>query len=161
MFEAGCFLFYTQYCAAPSSCGPGPGPQAPFRWELACTTAEAAAAVAAAVDVHAAAAFRVGYLMAPRCFARSPLVLAAVPVRGLRGGGNGRRGELRAAPRQRAEPHHAVQPPQARSRELMGEEQREWHRQTARPRVQVEPMGWCVGLAGLGWVFGYLLKMDL
>ena len=56
----------------------------------ACTSAGAAAAVAPAANVHEGAAFRVGYLMALRCFARSSVVPAAVPVHGLGGGGNGR-----------------------------------------------------------------------
>ena len=154
MFEVGRSLFYTQYRAASNSCGPDPGPQVPCKCGHAYTPAEASAAVAPAVDEHAGAAFRVGYLMALHGFARSSVVSAAVHVSGLGGGGNGRRGQLPTAPRQRAEPHHAVQPPQARSKELVGEERRKWHRQMARPRAQVEPMGWCGGVAGpLGrWV---------
>ena len=70
---------------------PDRGPEAPCTCALAaCTSAGAAAAVAPAANVHEGAAFRVGYLMALRCFARSSVVPAAVPVHGLGGGGNGR-----------------------------------------------------------------------
>ena len=102
MFEAGCSLFHAQ---CRSTCSlfhtqmpldveqlrPDRGPEARCTCSLAaCTSAGAAAAVAPAANVHEGAAFRVGYLMALRCFVRSSVVPAAVPVHGLGGGGNGR-----------------------------------------------------------------------